>query len=325
LGKDNRSLFGSMEKLRISVCTVVLNEEKTIEKLLESLIFQTLKPWEVIIVDGGSTDKTVDIIKKIQEKHPFIKLYVKKSNIPEARNFAIKKAKTGLIAFIDAGCFAKKDWLEKLVKILKEKDSDIASSLYEMRGKTYLQKAFSLFVGVSKEYFKKNDFIPSTRSVLLKKKVWEKLGGFNQNLSAGEDHEFFLKAKSMGFRFANLSNAKVVWFDFETLGVFDMARKFFNYAEGDAQNFVFWSSKGFFTHNLKILSVFLRYFLFLCLFLIDKAIFVVIFCLYLAFSFFKFRKSQVSFKTRAYLPVVQIMADFSAMAGFLRGLFKKWT
>ena len=312
-----------MEKLKISVCTVVLNEEKTIEKLLESLVSQTLKPLEIIIVDGGSTDNTINIIKKFQKKYPFIKLYVKNSNIPTARNFAIKKARGDLIAFIDAGCFAKKDWLEDLAKILQEKKADIASSLYEMKAKTPLQKAFSLFVGTAKEKFDEKSFIPSTRSVLFKKEVWEKLGGFNENLSIGEDHEFFLRAKRAGFRFANISDPKVVWFDFENLNTIEMLKKFFNYAKGDAQSFIFWSPKGLSTHNLKVLSVFLRYFLFLWLFLSNKALFNAAFGLYLTFAFLKFRKSHLSFKTRLYLPLVQLISDFSVILGFLKGLLER--
>ena len=309
-----------MEKLKISLCTIVLNEEKTIEKLLESLLSQTLKPLEIIIVDGGSTDNTINIITKFQKKHPLIKLYIKKSNIPEARNFAIKKAKGDLIAFIDAGCFAKKDWLEKLAKILQEKKADIASSLYEMKTKTPVQKAFSFFVGVPKEYFKEKDFLPSTRSVLFKKSVWEKLGGFNENLSAGEDHEFFLRAKEKNFRFANLFSAKVVWFDFENLKLPDMIKKFFNYAKGDAQTLIFWSPKGFATHNFKIILIFLRYFIFLTLISIQTNLGFSFFLFYILYAFSKFRKSRISLKTRVLFPIIQIIADFSIMTGFITGL-----
>ncbi len=192
-----------------------------------------------------------------------------------------------------------------------------------MRTKTPLQKAFSLFVGTPKENFDEKSFIPSTRSVLFKRAVWKRLGGFNEKLSVGEDHEFFLRAKRAGFRFANISEPKVVWFDFENLNALDMIKKFFNYAKGDAQSFVFWSPKGLSTHNLKILSVFLRYFLFLWLFLSNKALFTAAFGLYLTFAFLKFRKSQLSFKSRLFLPIAQIMADFSTMTGFLTGIFTK--
>ena len=63
--------------MKTSFITTVLNEEKTIEGLLESLNNQTLKPDEIVIVDGGSTDRTIAEIKN----HPFGKLRTRKSKI----------------------------------------------------------------------------------------------------------------------------------------------------------------------------------------------------------------------------------------------------
>ena len=100
-----------------TLISTVLNEEKNIEYFINSIINQTKKPKEFIIVDGGSEDKTFDILKKIAKKNKWIKLYqIRGLNISEGRNYAIKKAKGEIIITCDAGGKFKKDWLEKMLQ-----------------------------------------------------------------------------------------------------------------------------------------------------------------------------------------------------------------
>ena len=78
--------------MKVSFITTILNEEKTIISLLTSLTKQTQKPNEVIIVDGGSKDKTIVKIKAFQKKHPQIKIrlsFKKGTNRSQGRNLAI--------------------------------------------------------------------------------------------------------------------------------------------------------------------------------------------------------------------------------------------
>lgn len=314
-----------MEKLKVSVCAVVLNEEKTIQALLDSLLNQTKKPDEIILIDGGSKDKTVKIIKSFQKKYPFIKLFVKKTSIPQARNLAVKKAKGEIILFIDAGCKAKKDWLEKMLNCFqKDKNAMIVAGAYEMKAKTPLQKAFSLFVGVQRQNFKEKNFVPSTRSVAFKKDLWEKLNGFNESLQKAEDTEFFLKAEKIGAKKILCPEAKVIWFEFENLKLKDMIKKFFSYAKEDAKTLIFWNkNKGIKTHNLKVLSIFARYSVCFLIFLNSKILGILIFLFYLIWAFFKFHYLNLSLKERLSLIVMQIISDFSVMIGFLVGILEK--
>ena len=98
--------------MKSSFIATVFNEEKNIESFLDSLLNQTEKPNEIVIVDGGSKDKTYEILKEYSKKNKLIKVYQEKgSNIARGRNIAISKAKEDIILVSDAGCILDKDWI----------------------------------------------------------------------------------------------------------------------------------------------------------------------------------------------------------------------
>jgi len=73
------------------ICTVY-NEGESINKLFESILQQSVRPDEVIVVDGGSTDGTIDKIKEIADEHEWVNLIVEEGcNIAEGRNIAAEK------------------------------------------------------------------------------------------------------------------------------------------------------------------------------------------------------------------------------------------
>ncbi len=83
---------------KVSVIATVLNEEKTIQDLLLSLLKQTRTPDEIIITDGGSSDKTPLIIQEfISKGYPIKLLILPGCNISQGRNYAIKNAKEILL------------------------------------------------------------------------------------------------------------------------------------------------------------------------------------------------------------------------------------
>ncbi len=106
--------------MKISFVTTVLNEENTINLLLESLVAQTKNPDEIIIVDGGSTDRTIDIIQKAKTKNQKLKsklkIIQKVGNRSVGRNEGIKKATGNIIVISDAGCVLDRDWIKEITK-----------------------------------------------------------------------------------------------------------------------------------------------------------------------------------------------------------------
>ena len=101
---------------KISVIVPVYNTEKYIKKCLDSLVNQTMKNIEIIVVNDGSNDHSEEIIKDYENKYPEMVKYYKKENggLPSARNYGLEKAKGEYIAFVDSDDYIDKELFSKL-------------------------------------------------------------------------------------------------------------------------------------------------------------------------------------------------------------------
>lgn len=311
--------------MKVSVCITVLNEDETISELLEALLTQSKKADEIVIVDGGSIDKTVGIIRHLQKKDKRIKLLVERCGRARGRNLAVDLAKNEIIAMTDAGCVPERNWLFAITKPFRVEEIDIVAGFYNMKALNSLQKAFSVFLGTSPRDFN-IDFLPSTRSIAFRKKSWEKIGGFPENLDTAEDTVFNYKALKLGLNFARVENARVEWRVPATFKEF--FKKIFAYAKGDAKSGIwFYPSESLRSHNIKAISVYTRYLIFIIFMIYSffKPSLAGLFLLFVVFySLWSFRK--VFLKTNDLIAgfcgiFVQFVSDFAVMSGFLKGLF----
>src|SRR6266700_2034234 len=119
--------------MKISVIIPVLNEEASIRALLESLLNQTLKPAEIVITDGGSTDATPAIVSEYAKRDVPVRLIREGEALPgRGRNLAAARAAHEWFAFIDAGTTPEPDWLKLLAQRVKvESDADVVYGTYE--------------------------------------------------------------------------------------------------------------------------------------------------------------------------------------------------
>lgn len=116
-----------MEK--ISVILPVFNEEMLIERCVDSILKQTYKNFELIIVNDGSTDGTLEKIKNYNDNR--IKIYSQKNQgAGQARNKGLKEATGDFICFVDSDDTINKNFLEIMSKLLKEKQAQIVACSY---------------------------------------------------------------------------------------------------------------------------------------------------------------------------------------------------
>lgn len=315
--------------MKVSVCITVFNEEGSVSKLLDSLLSQTKKPSEIVIVDGGSSDKTVQIIRHWQKKDKRIKLLVEKCSRSRGRNMSVELAKNGIIAMTDAGCLPRKDWLDAITCPFENKNIEISAGFYKMTCKRPIQRALSVFLGTHESDFDIT-FLPSTRSIAFKKSLWEKVGGFPENLDdTAEDTVFSKKAIDEKAKFTRVKDAVVEWGMPETFS--EGINKMYLYARGDAKSGVWLHpGKGLASHNIKAISILFRYILVLILLLysfVNPPLILLIVLLIVLYSLWAFQK--VYLKTQDIVSglwgiLIQFSSDLMVMKGFFSGNIKKW-
>jgi len=276
--------------MRVSLITTVKNEANNIEEFLSSVIKQTKTPDEFIIVDGGSTDGTYEILKKYAKKYKWIKIFqVRGASIGKGRNFAIEKARNEIIACTDAGCILDKNWLKNITKPFRNFKVDVVVGIY----KPYYTNDFEYFQGLvvvpKPEKIFMNPSRMSSRSIAFKKSIWKKVGGY-PDLTTGEDTEFNLKLMKTNCKFAFANHAIVHWRMRRNWREF--AKQFYKYGVGDRKSGNIWKMK----KNLLLVIGFWCYFGFLIFsFLTSLKIFMII--LLLSFLYFLIEGIVVAIKS----------------------------
>lgn len=117
-----------MKDVLVSVIVPCYNVEKYIKKGIESLINQTLKDIEIIVINDGSKDNTLKILKNYQKNDKRIKIIDKKNEgVSIARNAGLKQAKGKYICFMDSDDWVEKDYLEQMYNKISKNNYDIVA------------------------------------------------------------------------------------------------------------------------------------------------------------------------------------------------------
>ena len=188
----------SLEKNKplVSVLLNCFNSSKFISKAIKSIIDQSYENWELIIWDDGSTDDTVKVIKKFQDKR--IKLYLEKNNVGlgKSRLKAIKKINGSLVAILDSDDYYHPDKITQQVKIF---DKFPGVSICSTWTKTYNQdeKLLSLFnMNGDNSRIKKKlmyvNLLPHS-SIMYRKLSAQKVSWYSNNLEYSQDYDLTLK------------------------------------------------------------------------------------------------------------------------------------
>lgn len=227
------------EKPFISIIIPVKNFERTIEKTFEYLLNVDYPHdnWEWVIADGGSTDKTTEIIKQWQKKYPFIKL-VEVPDCPSpgfARNKALEVARGDFLLFTDADCAPDKNWADEMLKHFQRdpKISTVGGEVYTLKvDPDNLVEAWCQhfrFNMVSPRYgFIKEGYYPDfpkepkptdigghkayffgTCNVAYRKSAMKDIGARFWERPTGEDMDLSYQHRSRGWKFYFAPKAKV--------------------------------------------------------------------------------------------------------------------
>lgn len=292
---------------KVSLIITTKNEESSIAKLLDSVEDQTLKPEEIVIADSCSIDKTQEIINSYNKFLP-IKLISQKCNRSEGRNLAIKNAKNKIIAATDAGCILDKDWLKNIIKPFADSGIDIVSGYYKPIINSVLDELVYRYTSIIPEKLNKDKFLPSSRSVAFRKKVWKGVGGYPEFMDSSEDMYFNLALKKQNKKFFMAENAIVYWHPRSPNQT--IFKQFYVMACSSGYGGIVKKS---------VYLLFLRYIFAFILLLTQQFLLIIILLIFYFFWIFVKHKKLIIF-----LPLFQIYIDLIVMLGTIAGLIQRW-
>jgi glycosyltransferase involved in cell wall biosynthesis len=180
----------------VSVIIPVYNEEKDVVKCIESLAKQSHKNFEIIIVDDGSTDKTLSIAKDTARKNKLILKTLRQNHQGpgKARNLGAKQAKGEILIFIDADMTFHRDYLKNLIKpILMDKEKKVLGTTHDYETAENIDNIWSRCWGKIRVENPNPDSARIFRAI--RKNKFLELGGFDSKYGYADDQTLWFKYK----------------------------------------------------------------------------------------------------------------------------------
>ena len=214
--------------MKVSLVTTVLNASGHVGGFLESVAAQTRAPDEVVAVDGGSTDGTLETLRLAQG---ITLIEEPGAGIARGRNVAIAAATHDVIAVSDADCVLEPAWLERLL-IPIEEGADVSMGAYRPIAETFLERCMAAVNLPDPEDWDEATFMPSGRSVAFRRSAIEAAGGYPEWLAIGEDMYVDHRWRDLGMDM-RLARDAVVWWRLRP-DLRSTWTQYFRYARGDA-------------------------------------------------------------------------------------------
>ena len=196
-----------------SIIIPTLNEESYLPNLLRSLLKQTVKDFEVIVVDSMSEDKTVEKAESFRtrfEKHhvPFKISSVSQRNVSFQRNFGAGLAKGSHFMFFDADVQIDPHYIEAIQKHISEKESVFMTSWLLPDKKEVLDELLVYFsnLGIDIARNTPRPMLPG-HNVIVERNAFAAIGGFTLNFKHSEDHYFAYTARKKGIQLRYVHDA----------------------------------------------------------------------------------------------------------------------
>jgi len=191
-----------MKKRKITIITPVKNDEKNIEKTIRSVLNQSYKRFEYIIVDGNSKDSTLKIVNKFKGK---VKIFSRKDkNLWEAINFGIKKSSGEIIGILNSNDIFFKNALKLINDYFERNNIDY------LFGAVKKNKVFYKFEPEKLNY-RLNIYPSHSCSFFIKKKAQKKIGLYNTKYDFCSDYDLFYKLfKNKNFKGMSTKKSEVI-------------------------------------------------------------------------------------------------------------------
>lgn len=200
----------SVASLRISVIIPALNEEEMIGKCLDCLAQSAFSrnSFEVIVVDNGSSDRTLEIGRSYSSRLSIKVLQKVGVNISALRNLGAAEAEGEILAFLDADCLVAEDWLQNAVRHLQSEDAGIVGGNISIpHDSRWVARAW---YGVG--YAPKSgevSYVPSG-NLLIRRSQFIQVGKFNEELKTSEDVDLCVRARTAGLSIRAVAEIAVV-------------------------------------------------------------------------------------------------------------------
>ena len=219
----------------VSVIATVRDEAGSIDAMVDSLLGQTFRDFELVIADGGSTDDTVDRIERHARSDPRVRiLHAPNTNIAQGRNRAIEAATGDLILVTDAGVVLPADWVERLARpLLDHQDLDVVGGFFASAPRTVFELALGATTLPLADEIDPATFNPSSRSVAFRRGAWRSVGGYPEWLDYCEDLWFDFELRKSGQRIGFEPRAVVQFRPRTSAKAFFL--QYFRYARGDGK------------------------------------------------------------------------------------------
>lgn len=193
-----------MSVTTLSFIIPVLNGEKYIRDCLEYIIREKSSVDEIVVVDNGSTDDTISIVKSFSS----VTLLENKGNtISAQRNFAAAKANGDAFAFIDCDCLVCPGWRKAVIETLEDDTVHAVGSHYDLSlHPTWVEKAW-----VSRRHKSpiERKYIPAG-NLVIRKSVFTSINGFDESLQTDEDTDICRRITDAGGRLIDAPGARVM-------------------------------------------------------------------------------------------------------------------
>lgn len=218
----------------ITLLATVLNEGDNIHHLMQSLTRQTRQPDEVLIIDGGSHDNTVDIITGYADRLPLRVIVEPGCNISEGRNRGIAEASGDVLAITDAGVRLADTWLERITQpLFDDPGVNVVAGFFKADPHTPFEAAMGAAVLPLADEIDPATFLPSSRSLAVRTSAAQQVQGYPEWLDYCEDLVFDLRLKQTQPPFAFVPEA-FVWFRPRS-DMLSYIRQYYRYARGDGK------------------------------------------------------------------------------------------